>query len=373
MVSDPRRIPVALGDRSYDALVGAGLLERAGEFLKPLAPRPWTVVVSDANVAAAQGARLRAGLSAAGFDFEEVAIAAGERSKSFAQLERLIERLLSLEVERTDVIVAFGGGVVGDLVGLAAGLLRRGCRFAQVPTSLLAQVDSAVGGKTAINAAAGKNLVGLFHQPALVLADVAALATLPAREMRAGYAEIVKVGAIDRPDFFAWLEREGPKALAGDGAALTEAIAASIAAKAAIVAADERERGARALLNLGHTFGHALEAVYDYDGRLTHGEAVALGMGLAFDYAVERGECPAADADRLKAHLTAVGLPSRLADAPPDDGLTADRLVALMMQDKKVAQGRLTLILPTAIGAARIVADADPQAVRDFLAARIDA
>ncbi len=365
--TDNQTINVALGARAYDVEVGTGLIDRAGALLAPHLTRPWTVVVTDANVAAAQGERLFTGLKAAGVAAEEIVLAPGEQAKSFDALESLLRRLISLGVERSDLIIAFGGGVIGDLAGFAAGVLRRGCRFAQIPTTLLAQVDSSVGGKTAINAPEGKNLVGVFHQPAIVLADVAALASLPARERRAGYAEVVKYGAVDQPDFFDWLQTNGPRVLAGEAAATTRAVAASVRAKADIVAADEREGGARALLNLGHTFGHALEAVYGYDGRLLHGEAVAAGMGLAFDYATSIGMCPPAEAARLKAHLNASGLPASLSDLPPGPALGSETLIGLMMQDKKVVGGALTLILPARIGAARIVRDVDAASVSAFL------
>ena len=284
-------VKVSLGSRSYSVLVGDGLLDTAGARVAPLLARPWTVVVTDENVATSQGGRVLESLAAAGVAAETIALSPGEGSKSFAGLEKLLDALLAKGVERSDMILALGGGVVGDIAGFAAAILRRGCRFAQLPTSLLAQVDSSVGGKTAVNAAAGKNLIGAFHQPSVVIADVAALDTLPERERRAGYAEIVKYGAIDDPAFFGWLEENGDGVMSGARAAQIEAVTRSVAAKARIVAEDETERGRRALLNLGHTFGHALEAAFDYSDALLHGEAVAAGMSLAFDYSVEEGLC----------------------------------------------------------------------------------
>jgi 3-dehydroquinate synthase len=360
-------VNVALGARSYDILVGDGVLDSAGERLAPLLRRPFAVIVTDETVDAAHGGRLRRALAAAGVRHETVVLPPGEATKSFAHLETLTEALLALGVERGDLVVAFGGGVIGDIAGFAAAILRRGCRFAQIPTTLLAQVDSAVGGKTAINARAGKNLVGAFHQPSIVLADTGVLDTLPARQLRAGYAEIVKYGALGDAAFFAWLERNGAALLAGDKALRREAVVKSCAAKAAIVAGDEREDGARALLNLGHTFGHALEAAFGYSDRLLHGEAVAAGMGLAFDYSVSEGLCPAGDAARLKAHLRAAGLPAGLADIDGARAFSPDALASLMMQDKKVDQGRLTLILARRLGEAFIAPGVAAEKVVRFL------
>jgi 3-dehydroquinate synthase len=358
-------VRVPLGERAYDIHIGAGLLEQAGSLLTPLLRRPRVAVVTDEHVLAAQGERLRAGLVAANIEADFISLTPGEATKSFTGLETLTGRLLDLGVERDDVIVAFGGGVIGDLAGFAASILRRGCRFAQIPTTLLAQVDSAVGGKTAINAAQGKNLVGAFHQPDIVIADISALATLPPRELRAGYAEVVKYGLISDAPFFAWLETHGASLLAGDAAARTHAVKISCEAKAAIVGADEREHGKRALLNLGHTFGHAFEAYFGYSEKLLHGEGVALGMALAFEYSARLGLCAPEDAARVRAHLTASGLPSDIAalsEPPP-----AATLAKYMMQDKKVEQGKLTLILADAIGSARIVKDADIADVAAFL------
>ena len=327
-----RRVEVALGERGYTIEIGAGLLDRAGERLAPLARGGRMVVVSDENVWAAQGARL------AGLDFLPVVVSAGEASKSWDQLEALCDRLLELGVERGDTILAFGGGMVGDLAGFAASILKRGCSYVQVPTTLLAQVDSSVGGKTAINAAAGKNLIGAFHQPAAVLIDPSTLDTLPARELRSGYAEVVKYGLIGDAGFFAWCEANGAALLAGDGEARLHAIETCVSAKAAIVAEDERETtGRRALLNFGHTFGHAIEA----ETGMLHGEAVAIGMAMAFRLSVERGHCPAADAERAIAHLDSVGLPTAT-------DVEADRLAARMRHDKKGG----ALVLTRGIGGA---------------------
>ncbi|MHA6767948.1 3-dehydroquinate synthase [Sphingobium ummariense] len=342
-------VPVALGARSYDIVIEQGVLDRAAAFLAPLARGGRLVVVTDHHVAASQLPRLDASLRADGISVEPIILPAGEQSKSWTHLERLLDALLALEVERSDHIVALGGGVMGDLVGFAASILKRGCAFVQVPTTLLAQVDSSVGGKTAINSRAGKNLVGSFYQPSLVLIDPSTLDTLPPRETRAGYAEVVKYGLIDDPAFFAWCETEGTRLLAGEKDARHYAIERSVRAKAAIVADDERETsGRRALLNLGHTFGHALEADTGFSDRLLHGEAVAAGMALAFRYSARLGLCPAEDADRVAAHLKAVGLPHDLASAHVrGDGAA---LVAHMLHDKKMAAGTLPFLLARGIG-----------------------
>lgn len=363
-------VTVALGARSYDVIAGDGLIESAGALLSPLLRRPFAVIVTDETVDAAHGGRLRRSLSDAGVRHETIVLPPGEGTKSFAQLEALTESLLGCGVERGDLIIAFGGGVVGDLTGFAAAILRRGCRFAQLPTTLLAQVDSAVGGKTAINTRHGKNLVGAFHQPAAVLADIGALDTLPDRQLRAGYAEIVKYGALGDEPFFRWLEQYGTALLSGDKALRREAVIRACSAKAAIVAADEREDGARALLNLGHTFGHALEAAFGYTDQLLHGEAVAAGMGLAFDFSVASGLCRADDAARLKAHLRASSLPAGLADIDGASAFSAQALAATMMQDKKVEQGRLTLILARRLGEAFVARDVPADSVVNFLAAQ---
>jgi len=358
-------IPVELGNRSYNVLIEAGALDRAGDLLAPYA-RGKMVVITDANVAEHQLGRLTASLAAAGIDIEPIILPAGESTKSWSQLETLMDWLLELGVERGDHLVALGGGVIGDLVGFVAAILKRGCNFVQIPTTLLAQVDSSVGGKTAINTRAGKNLVGSFHQPSFVLIDPIVLETLPARELGAGYAEVAKYGLIDDAGFFAWCEMEGPTLLAGDIAARTQAIAHSVAAKAAIVAADEREtQDKRALLNLGHTFGHALEAETGFSDKLLHGEAVAAGMALAFRFSAVRGLCPQSDADRVAAHLRQSNLPDGLAAA----GVSADgqTLVAHMTHDKKMAGGRLPFILARGIGQSYVDKDIALADVAAFL------
>lgn len=362
-------LPVRIGARSYDIHIGEGLLERAGALIRPHLHRPSTVIVTDSHVEAAQGRRLSDGLAGAGVEAKKIVVEPGEAAKTMGGLERVLEELVVLGVERRDLILAFGGGVIGDLTGFAAAVLRRGCRFAQIPTTLLAQVDSAVGGKTAVNSVHGKNLFGAFHQPSIVIADISALSTLPQRELKAGYAEVIKYGALGDEPFFAWLENRGADLLRGDAAARRIAVKRSCETKAEIVAADERETGARAILNLGHTFGHALEAAFAYSERLLHGEAVAVGMALAFDYSVARGLCPAADAERLKAHLSASGLPSRLADVPGAADLSAERLFEAMLQDKKIEQGRLTLILVRRLGEAFIARSVETAPVIEFLRA----
>lgn len=359
-------VDVALGSRSYPIHIAPGLLTSAAPLLGPLAPRGRIAVVTDSHVAALHLPAFVQSLGAAGLAVDEIVVPAGEASKDWATLAQVSERLLSLGVERGDVVVALGGGVIGDLVGFAAAILRRGCGFVQVPTTLLAQVDSSVGGKTAINTAAGKNLVGAFHQPRLVLIDPDVLATLPQRELRAGYAEVVKYGLIDDPDFFDWCEANAAAVLAGDPAALTRAIATSCRAKARVVAADERETGdIRALLNLGHTFGHAYEAEAGYSDTLLHGEAVALGMALAFDVSAARGLCPAADAARVRAHLLAAGF--RL--SPAEFGIAASPATLLhhMRQDKKMQAGTLPFILARGIGKAFVARDVPLAEIEAFL------
>lgn len=360
-------ISVSLGERSYDILIEAGVLDRAGEVLAQFqAPTRPVIVITDENVTRAQLPRLAASLEASGLSYETIILPAGESTKSWTQLEQLTDRLIELGVERKDHLVALGGGVIGDLVGFAAAILKRGCNFIQIPTSLLAQVDSSVGGKTAINSRAGKNLIGAFHQPAVVLIDPDTLDTLGPREVRAGYAEVVKYGLIDRPDFFNWCEANGDKLLNGDNEARLYAIAQSVTAKAQTVAADERETsGRRALLNLGHTFGHALEADTGFSDRLLHGEGVAAGMALAFAYSVRRGECPANDARRVADHLRASGLPASLTDA----GVSASgaQLVGHMLHDKKMSGGTLPFLLARGIGQTWLAHDVDLADVAVFL------
>ncbi|WP_235679140.1 3-dehydroquinate synthase [Aquibium microcysteis] len=363
---EPVRVDVGLGDRAYDILIGGGLLARAGAEIAARMPGVRAAVVTDDNVAAIHLPAFEASLAAAGIATTPVVLPAGERTKSFEHLERVVDAVLGARLERRDVVVALGGGVVGDLTGFAAGIVRRGMRFVQVPTSLLAQVDSSVGGKTGINTGHGKNLVGLFHQPGLVLADTDVLDTLPLREFRAGYAEVAKYGLIDRPDFFAWLEANWRDVFAG-GAARTHAIAESCRSKAAIVARDEFETGDRALLNLGHTFGHALESAVAYDGaRLVHGEGVAIGMVLAHRFSARLNQCSPDDAARVEAHLKAVGLPTRMGDIPgtlPD----AARLLAYIAQDKKVSRGALTFILTHGVGRSFIAKDVPASEVLSFI------
>lgn len=360
-------VHVDLGARAYDVHIGAGLVARAGELIAPLAASGRVFVVSDTNVSALHGAALEAALKSGGLDVvKRIELTPGEEAKSFGGLATLCSTLLNAGISRKDLVIAFGGGVIGDLSGLAAGLVLRGVDFVQIPTTLLAQVDSSVGGKTAIDTAEGKNLVGLIHQPKLVLADLDALATLPAREMACGYAEIVKVGLIGDADFFAWCETNAGAVLAREPQALHYAVERAVAFKARIVEADEREAGPRALLNLGHTFGHALEASAGFGDALKHGEAVAAGMALAFRFSARQGVCSEADAARVTAHLEGAGFVTelkRLPGAPFD----AERLLALMAVDKKAEAGRLTLILARGIGAAFIEKDVDAQAVRAFL------
>jgi 3-dehydroquinate synthase len=363
-------VPVALGERSYDIHIGTGLIARAGALLAAqlgsAAPRR-VAVVTDETVAHLYYEPLAASIKAAGLMPVPIVLPPGEQTKSFAHLERLIEALLKENVERGSLIVALGGGVIGDLTGFAAGILKRGVDFAQLPTSLLAQVDSSVGGKTAINTAHGKNLVGLFHQPRVVIADTDVLGTLPRRELLGGYAEIVKYGLLGDSDFFAWLEKYGSAALDGNGPAITHAVAHACAMKAAIVGRDERETGERALLNLGHTFGHGLEAATHYSDRLIHGEGVALGCVLALRLSARLGFSGSEDVTRLERHLRATGLPTKLAQiagARP----AVDDVLTHMRHDKKASGGRMTFILARGIGHAFISRDVPEDAVRAVLA-----
>ncbi|HEY9058840.1 MAG TPA: 3-dehydroquinate synthase [Aurantimonas sp.] len=361
-----RRVVVDLGMRSYDILIGPGLVDAAGEEIARRLPGVRAAVVTDETVAGLHLDRLSIALRAAGIDHSTVVLPAGEPTKSFEHLTRVVDAVLAQRLERDDAVIALGGGVVGDLAGFASAIARRGMRFVQMPTTLLAQVDSSVGGKTGINSPRGKNLIGAFHQPALVLADTALLDTLSPREFAAGYAEIVKYGLIDRPEFFDWLERSREAIFAG-GPERAEAIRQSCEAKAAVVAVDEREHAGRALLNLGHTFGHALEAAVGYDSRrLVHGEGVAIGMTLAYRFSTELGLCPAADAGRGEAHLRAAGLPTRIAEIPGGPLSTA-QLMTGIAQDKKVKRGHLTFILTRGIGQAFVESDVAPAAVEAFL------
>jgi 3-dehydroquinate synthase len=359
-------VQVALGARSYDVEIGSGLLAAAGERIASLTRGRPVAIVTDENVTD-HLRTLTASLDAAGVNSRALVLAPGEGSKNWQTLSRVCDWLLECGVERGDHVVALGGGVIGDLAGFASAILKRGTRFVQIPTTLLAQVDSSVGGKTGINTDAGKNLIGAFHQPSLVIIDPDVLGTLPQRELAAGYAEVVKYGLIDDAAFFAWCEANGAALLAGDGAAREHAIAHAVAAKARIVAADEHEtNGTRALLNLGHTFGHALEAEARFDGSLNHGEAVAAGIALAFRFSAARGLCPEGDAKRVAAHFRAVGLPDGLASAR----ITASgaRLVEHMRHDKKMEGGTLPFLLARGIGRTyldRSVALADVQAFLD--------
>ena len=359
-------ITVELGERSYDILVAPGSLPRAAEHIGAWFQRGRAVIVTDSHVAATQLPVLRGALEAMGISSHPIILPAGEATKSWAQLSALCDELLRLGIERSDDIVALGGGVIGDLTGFAASIIKRGCHFIQIPTTLLAQVDSSVGGKTAINTAAGKNLIGAFHQPSFVLIDPDTLDTLPLREVAAGYAEVVKYGLIDNPGFFEWCELHGAALLSGDSAARSHAITTSVAAKAAIVADDERETsGRRALLNLGHTFGHALEAETGYSDRLLHGEAVAAGMALAFRFSAARGLCSDEDAKRVAAHLRSVGLPDGLAAAGV--GASGATLAAHMAHDKKASGGKVPFLLAHGIGETFLAKDVDLAEVASFL------
>jgi 3-dehydroquinate synthase len=362
-----RTVRVALGARAYDVLIGPGLLPRAAALMiERLGPRR-VAIVTDRHVAAHHLATLANPFQADGRLRGSIILEAGEATKSFAQLASLCERLLEVGVERGDIVVALGGGVIGDLAGFAAAILRRGVRFVQIPTSLLAQVDSSVGGKTGINTPQGKNLVGAFHQASLVIADTSLLTTLPARELRAGYAEVAKYGLLGDAAFFAWLEAHVGDVMALQPAAIARAVAHSVEMKARIVERDETETGDRMLLNLGHTFGHALEAFTGYSSRLLHGEGVAIGMCLAFRLSEELGMCVPQTAARVAGHLKAVGLPTRISDIP-GAGPDVATLVRLMGQDKKVADGKLTFILARAIGDAFVTRDVGAERVAAFLA-----
>ncbi len=359
-------VRVELGDRSYDILIGAELLQQAGSRIAATVPGARIAIITDTNVGALHLDTLTAGLDEHDIDWLSIEIPAGEKSKCFERFHEVSEKILAARLERGDTIVAFGGGVVGDLAGFVAGVIRRGMKFIQIPTSLLAQVDSSVGGKTGINSPHGKNLIGVFHQPELVLADTGVLDTLSKREFRAGYAEVAKYGLIDRPDFFNWLERNWQEIEAG-GPARSEAIAESCRAKAAVVAADEREHGQRALLNLGHTFGHALEAAVNYDSaRLVHGEGVAIGMVLAHKFSNRLNLCGPEAAERVEKHLRYVGLPTTMSDIPgtlPD----AEKLLEYIAQDKKVTRGALNFILTHGIGQSFIAEDVPTSQVLQFL------
>ena len=359
-------VHVPLGERAYDILIGPGLIARAGTEIASRLKGRKAAVVTDEHVAPLYLEALVASLDAADIASAQVVLPAGEKTKSFEHLMTACDKVLEARVERNDYVIALGGGVIGDLSGFAAGIVRRGVRFVQVPTSLLAQVDSSVGGKTGINSRHGKNLIGVFHQPDLVLADTDVLNTLSEREFRAGYAEVAKYGLIDKPDFFAWLEANWKAVFAG-GSARIEAIATSCQAKADVVVADERENGQRALLNLGHTFGHALEAATAYDSRrLVHGEGVSIGMVLAHEFSARMNLASPDDARRVEKHLKEVGLPTRMADIPGELP-PAETLMDAIAQDKKVKSGKLTFILTRGIGQSFVADDVPASEVISFL------
>jgi 3-dehydroquinate synthase len=366
-------VKVALAERSYDIIISTGALASLGDRIAALRPGARTAIVTDRTVASHWLQQTEAALKAAGVASAPIIVGGGEGSKSYDVLQHVTEALIAAKIERNDLVIALGGGVIGDLAGFAAAIVRRGVDFVQVPTTLLAQVDSSVGGKTGVNSPHGKNLIGAFHQPVLVIADTDVLDTLPPREFRAGYAEVAKYGVLGDLGFFAWLEANHGDVFKG-GAARQHAIATSCRAKAAIVARDERETGDRALLNLGHTFGHALEAVTGFSDRLLHGEGVAIGMTLAAELSADLGMIAPSDAARVSAHLAATGLPTRLQDIAgfSQEGVgNADSLMALMAQDKKVKRGRLTFILLKALGQAVITSDVEPATVHAFLARKL--
>ncbi len=367
------KVHVDLPGRAYDVLIGPELLPNAGAHIAPLLARPRVAVITDETVGALHLDGLRTGLAGSGISMEALSLPPGEATKSWENLERCVDWLLDQQVERRDVVVAFGGGVIGDLVGFAAAVLRRGVRFVQIPTSLLAQVDSSVGGKTGINARQGKNLIGAFHQPSLVLADINVLGTLTARDFLAGYGEVVKYGLLGDADFFDWLEAQGPALAAGNAEARIAAVRRSVEMKAEIVMRDETEQGDRALLNLGHTFCHALETATGYSDRLLHGEGVAIGCALAFELSARLGLCAQEDPSRVRAHLRDMGMKTDLADIDGDLP-SAETLLDLMGQDKKVVDGQLRFILARGIGQAFVTSDVPKDTVlsvlQDALAAR---
>jgi 3-dehydroquinate synthase len=368
-VTKRETLRVDLGERSYDIVVGTGLLNDAGVLIAPVIRQKRAIIVTDENVAPLHLGGLRAGLDRAGISHQAIVLPPGEGTKDFAHFGKLVEDILALGIERATPLIALGGGVIGDLTGFAAATLLRGIDYVQVPTTLLAQVDSSVGGKTAIDSSHGKNLIGAFHQPVRVIADIDTLATLPQRELLAGYAEIVKYGLIRDRGFYEWLEGAGPKLVAGDADARREAVVKSCVAKAAIVAVDERETGERQLLNFGHTFGHALETETGFGDALLHGEAVALGMRLAFDLSAELGLCPKAAPQRVRQHYAAVGLPIALSQIANGKRFAPADLLRHMGKDKKVRDGRITLILARDIGDAFISRDVDRATIERFLVA----
>lgn len=359
-------VEVGLGARSYEVRIGNGLLADSGSHIAPLLARPRVAVLTDERVAALHLDALRDGLARQSITMSALALPAGEATKSWPHLSRALDWLLDEKIERRDVVVALGGGVIGDLAGFAAAILRRGVRFVQCPTTLLAQVDSSVGGKTGINAAAGKNLIGAFHQPALVLADINALGTLAPRDFLAGYGEVAKYGLLGDAEFFEWLERNGPALAAGGDVLRAEAVRRSVEMKAGIVSRDETEQGERALLNLGHTFCHALEAATGYSDRLLHGEGVAIGCALAFDLSARLGLCSQEAPTRVRAHLGEMGIKRDLADIPGELPGT-ERLIELMGQDKKVLDGRLRFVLARDIGNAFVTTEVPREALASVL------
>ncbi|USG62112.1 3-dehydroquinate synthase [Sneathiella marina] len=360
------RVPVSLGDRSYEVMIGNDLLSQAGTFMKPILRSPRAAILTDENVAPLHLEKLEKSLNEAGIDHISIILPAGENSKSLATYEKVMDQLLDAKIQRDEALIALGGGVIGDVTGFAAATLRRGVDFIQIPTTLLSQVDSSVGGKTGVNALQGKNLIGAFYQPKLVLADVGLLSSLPKRELLAGYAEVVKYGLLGDFEFFSWLEVNGPAVIEGDIAARIRAVEKSVLAKANIVAQDEREGGVRALLNLGHTFGHALEAETGYGKNLNHGEAVAIGMIMAAELSIKMGLLSGQDGKRIHAHFQAVGLPQKV---PEIAGLSwqGNRLLDHMRQDKKVSGGQLTFILLRAIGDAFTTQDVAVPNILDVL------
>jgi len=361
-----RRLHLDLGPRSYDIIIGSGLISEAGKLVVPVLKHPRAIIVSDAAVTDFYLEPLMQSLRAAGIAVEHVTVPSGEESKSFSELQRLCETLLQLGIDRSSALIALGGGVIGDLTGFAASMLLRGIDFIQIPTTLLAQVDSSVGGKTAIDCAAGKNLVGSFHQPRLVIADTTVLDSLPPRELRGGYAEVVKYGFIRDRQFFNWLDAHGLEVLKGNNDKRIDAIFTSCRHKAEIVAGDEKESGDRALLNFGHTFAHALEAETGFGNALLHGEAVAIGMVMAFDFSVRLGLCPAAEADHARRHLAALGLPVNLSGLRQQK-FDRDALLLRMARDKKAFAGKFAFILTKGIGKAFFTTDVPRQEVAAFL------
>jgi len=368
----PKKIKVSLGTRSYDILIASGLLAHAGTLISQLRADVKCSIVTDENVAKHHLAPLQKALSMANVPNKAIILPPGEATKSFTPLSTLVETLLSHEIERGDLVIALGGGVIGDLAGFAASILRRGVDFVQIPTSLLAQVDSSVGGKTGINSKHGKNLIGAFHQPILVLCDLDVLSTLEPRQFRAGYAEVVKYGLIQDPAFFQWLQSHCDEIYALDKQSLTHAIHTSCSMKADIVGRDEKEHGVRALLNLGHTFGHAFESLTGYGEKLLHGEAISIGMVLAFEFANKLELCPPSETEQVKAHFQAANLPTLIQDIPGAQEFTTQSLMKKMRQDKKVERGDMVFILPHEIGNAMVTRQIPEATLHDFLQDKLE-